>query len=227
MIGPSAPDLPCTPPLRILLVDDHCILREGLCALLNREPGLVVTGQAGDGDGAIKTVRRDPPDLIVLDVHLPDMNGIEVARRILAVFPEVKVVMLTSDHSHASVHEALLAGVSGYLLKENASAELVRAIRAIQEGQLYLCPEVSTDIIASYRSGQLPNISPPGPLLSTREREVLKMLADGLRTKEIAERIGVSIKTVETYRHRLMDKLQLDSVAELTRYAIREGIVKA
>jgi DNA-binding NarL/FixJ family response regulator len=209
-------------------VDDHRILREGLCALLGREPGFMVTGQAGDGDGAIKAVRRDPPDLIVLDVHLPDINGIEVARRILAVFPEVKVVMLTSEHSHASVHEALLAGVSGYLLKENATEELVRAIHAIQGDQLYLCPEVSTDIIASYRSGQLPNIAPPGgPELSKREREVLKLLADGLRTKEIAERIGVSIKTVETYRHRLMEKLQLDSVAELTRYAIREGIVEA
>jgi DNA-binding NarL/FixJ family response regulator len=187
----------------------------------------VVAGQAGDGDGALKAVRREPPNLVVLDVHLPDMNGIEVARRILAVFPEVKVIMLTSDHTHASVHEALLAGVSGYVLKENATEELVRAIRAIEGGQLYLCPEVSTDIIASYRSGQLPNIEPPGPQLSTREREVLKLLADGMRTKEIAERIGVGVKTVETYRHRLMEKLQLDSVAELTRYAIREGLVKA
>ena len=222
-----SPDLPSTPPLRILLVDDHRILREGLCALLTREPGFAVVGQLGDGDGTLKTVRREPPDLVVLDVHLPDMNGIEVARRILAVFPEVKVIMLTSDHSHESVHEALLAGVSGYVIKENASEELVQAIRAVVAGQLFLCPEVSTDIIASYRRGQLPNIAPPGPPLSTREREVLKLLAGGLRTKEIAERIGISAKTVETYRHRLMEKLQLTSVAELTRYAIREGLIGA
>ena len=227
MSGPTPPDRPSTPPLRILLVDDHRILREGLCSLLSREPEFLVVGQIGDGDSTLKTVRREPPDLIVLDVHLPDMSGIEVARRILAVFPEVKVIMLTSDHSHESVHEALLAGVSGYVLKENASEELVRALRAVVAGQLYLCPEVSTEIIASYRRGQLPNISPPGPQLSAREREVLKRLADGLRTKEIAERLGVSAKTVETYRHRLMEKLQLTSVAELTRYAIREGIVSA
>ena len=227
MSGPPSPDLPCNPNQRILLVDDHRILREGLCALLTREPGLEVVAQVGDGDAALKAVRRAPPDLVLMDIHLPDMNGIEVARRILAVFPEVKVIMLSSDHGHDSVHEALLAGVSGYVLKENASEELVRAIRAVVGGQLYLCPEVSTEIIASYRRGQLPNIAPPGPELSNREREVLKLLADGLRTKEIAERIGVSTKTVETYRHRLMEKLQLTSVAELTRYAIREGIVEA
>ena len=227
MSGPPLPELPLPPRLRILLVDDHRILREGLCALLSREPGFEIVAQVGDGDGALKAVRHAPPDLVVLDVHLPDMNGIEVARRILAVFPEVKVIMLSSDHSHGSVHEALLAGVSGYVLKENATEELLRAIHSVVGGQLYLCPEVSTEIIASYRRGQLPNIEPPGPKLSTREREVLKLLADGLRTKEIAERIGVSAKTVETYRHRLMEKLELTSVAELTRYAIREGIVEA
>jgi two-component system NarL family response regulator len=213
--------------LRILLVDDHRMLREGLRALLSRETGYSVVAEAGDGDGALKAVRRDPPDLIVLDVHLPDMSGIEVARRILAVFPEVKVIMLSSDHSHNCVHEALLAGVSGYVLKENAAEELLRAIHTVVLGQLYLCPEVGTEIIASYRRGQLPDLAPPTPQLSAREREVLKLLADGLRTKEIADQLGVSTKTAETYRHRLMEKLQLPSVAELTRYAIREGIVQA
>jgi DNA-binding NarL/FixJ family response regulator len=224
---PSPTDSSRPASLRILLVDDHRMLREGLRALLSREPGYVVVAEAGDGDSALKSVRREPPDLIVLDVHLPDMNGIEVARRILAVFPEVKVIMLSSDHSHNCVHEALLAGVSGYVLKENAAEELLRAIHTVVAGQLYLCPEVGTEIIASYRRGQLPNLAPPVPLLSGREREVLKLLADGLRTKEIADQLGVSAKTVETYRHRLMEKLQLPSVAELTRYAIREGIVQA
>jgi DNA-binding NarL/FixJ family response regulator len=228
MSGPISPADSSRPTsLRILLVDDHRMLREGLRALLSREPGYIVVAEAGDGDSALKAVRRDPPDLIVLDVHLPDMNGIEVARRILAVFPEVKVVILSSDHSHNCVHEALLAGVSGYVLKENATEELLRAIHTVVGGQLYLCPEVGTEIIASYRRGQLPNLAPPAPLLSGREREVLKLLADGLRTKEIADHLGVSAKTVETYRHRLMEKLQLPSVAELTRYAIREGIVQA
>ncbi len=212
-------------PTRLLLVDDHRILRDGLRALLARFPEFVVIGEAGDGASALRAVRSQPPDIVVLDVHLPDMSGIEVARRILAVFSEVKVVVLSSDHTHESVHEALLAGISGYVLKDNATDELVRALRMVVAGQLYLCPEVGTEIVASYRRGQLPNVVPPQPLLSERELQVLKHLADGLRTKEIADRIGVGVKTVETYRARLMEKLQLSSVAELTRYAIREGIV--
>lgn len=210
---------------RLLLVDDHRILRDGLRALLARHPEFLVIGEAGDGASALRAVRSQPPNIVVLDVHLPDMSGIEVARRILAVFSEVKVVVLSSDQSHGSVHEALLAGVSGYVLKDNATDELVRALRSVAAGQLYLCPEVSTDIVASYRSGQLPNVTPPQPILSERELQVLKHLADGLRTKEIADRLGVGAKTVETYRARLMEKLKLTSVAELTRYAVREGIV--
>jgi DNA-binding NarL/FixJ family response regulator len=212
-------------PTRLLLVDDHRILRDGLRALLARHPEFLVIGEAGDGASALRAVRSQPPDIVVLDVHLPDMSGIEIARRILAVFSEVKVVILSSDHSHAAVHEALLAGVSGYVLKDNATEELIRALRMVVAGQLYLCPEVGTDIVASYRRGQLPNIDPPQPILSQRELQVLKHLADGLRTKEIADRLGVGAKTIETYRARLMEKLQLSSVAELTRYAIREGIV--
>lgn len=212
-------------PTRLLLVDDHRILRDGLRALLSRHPDFLVIGEAGDGASALRAVRSQPPDIVVLDVRLPDMSGIEVARRILAVFSEVRVIMLSSDHSHACVHEALLAGVSGYVLKDNATDELIRALRAVAAKQLYLCPEVSTDVVASYRRGQFPNIDPPRQLLSERELQVLRLLAEGLRTKEIADRLGVGAKTVETYRARLMEKLKLTSIAELTRYAIREGII--
>lgn len=212
-------------PTRLLLVDDHRILRDGLRALLARYPEFLVIGEAGDGASALRAVRSQPPDIVVLDVRLPDISGTEIARRILAVFSEVKVVVLSSDHSHGCVHEALLAGVSAYVLKDNATEELIRALRAVVAGQLYLCPEVSTDIVASYRRGQLPNVTPPQPLLSERELQVLKLLADGLRTKEIADNLGIGAKTIETYRARLMEKLKLSSVAELTRYAIREGIV--
>ena len=212
-------------PTRILLIDDHRLLRDGLRALLARHHEFRVTGEAGDGASALRAVRSQPFDIVLLDVHLPDMNGIEVARRILAVFPEIKVIVLSSDHSHDCVHEALLAGVSGYILKDNATDDLLRALHTVVAGQLYLCPEVSTDIVASYRSGLLPNVAPPQPILSERELQVLKLLADGLRSKEIADNLGIGAKSVETYRARLMEKLKLGSVAELTRYAVREGIV--
>ena len=212
-------------PTRILLIDDHRLMRDGLRALLARHHEFRVTGEAGDGASALRAVRSQRFDLVLLDVHLPDMSGIEVARRILAVFPEIKVIVLSSDHSHDCVHEALLAGVSGYILKDNATDDLLRALHTVVAGQLYLCPEVSTDIVASYRSGLLPNVAPPQPLLSERELQVLKLLADGLRTKEIADNLGIGAKSVETYRARLMEKLKLGSVAELTRYAVREGIV--
>lgn len=212
-------------PTRILLIDDHRLMRDGLRALLARHHEFRVTGEAGDGASALRAVRSQRFDLVLLDVHLPDMNGIEVARRILAVFPEIKVVVLSSDHGHACVHEALLAGVSGYILKDNATDELVRALHTVVAGQLYLCPEVSTDIVATYRSGLMPNVAPPQPILSERELQVLKLLADGLRTKEIADNLGIGAKSVETYRARLMEKLKLGSVAELTRYAVREGLV--
>jgi DNA-binding NarL/FixJ family response regulator len=225
MIGSTPSEPTGSAPTRILLVDDHRILRDGLRALLARHHEFRVIGEAGDGASTLRAVRSQPPDLVLLDVHLPDMSGIEVARRILAVFPEIKVVVLSSDHSHDCVHEALLAGVSGYVLKDNATDELVRALHAVAAGQLYLCPEVSTDIVASYRNGLLPNVAPPQPLLSERELQVLKLLADGLRTKEIADNLGIGAKSVETYRARLMGKLKLGSVAELTRYAVREGIV--
>ena len=225
MIGSTPSEPTGSAPTRILLVDDHRILRDGLRALLAHHHEFRVIGEAGDGASALRAVRSQPPDLVLLDVDLPDMSGIEVARRILAVFPEIKVVVLSSDHSHDCVHEALLAGVSGYVLKDNATDELVRALHSVAAGQLYLCPEVSTDIVASYRSGLLPNVAPPQPLLSERELQVLKLLADGLRTKEIADNLGIGVKSVETYRARLMEKLKLGSVAELTRYAVREGIV--
>ncbi len=226
MMGiPSTADPVPAAPTRLFLVDDHRILRDGLRALLARHREFLVIGEAGDGASALRAVRSQTPDIVILDVHLPDMSGIEIARRILAVFSEVKVVVLSSDHSHGCVHEALLAGVSGFVLKDNATDELIRALHSVVAGQLYLCPEVSTDIVANYRSGLMPNVTPPQPLLSSRELQVLKLLADGLRTKEIADRLGVGAKTVETYRARLMEKLKLTSIAELTRYAVREGIV--
>lgn len=226
MTGTGPFDNSGAPPTRLLLVDDHRLLRDGVRAILAKHREFVVIGEAGDGASALRAVRSQPPDIVVLDVRLPDMDGIEVARRILAVFSEVKVLVLSSDHSHNLVHEALLAGVSGYILKDNATDDLIRALHSVAAGQLYLCPEVSTDIVTSYRRGQLPNVEPPQPILSERELQVLKLLADGLRTKEIADRLNVGAKSVETYRHRLMEKLKLSSVAELTRYAIREGLIR-
>ncbi len=210
----------------ILLVDDHRMFREGLRLLIARElPDMEVVGAVGDAATALESARALRPDLVVMDIHLPDTNGIEVSRRIRAELPATKIIVLSAEANLAFVKDALRIGASGYLLKSDAPEELPEAIRAVMEGRLYLCPEASQVAIENYRDVLNRADAADRPALSPRELQVLRLVAEGLRTKEIADKLGVGVKTAETFRQRLMHKLGCNGTAELVRYAVREGIV--
>lgn len=212
--------------VRILLAEDHAVLRQGLRSLLEREEGWMVVAEAADGRSAVRLAAEKIPDVAVLDIGLPELNGIEAARQIVASGGGTRVVAL-SMHSHRRfVLEMLRAGASAYILKESAYEEVVRAIREALAGRLYLCPELATDFIRGAVCGEGESGSDAYRLLSAREREVLQLIAEGRSTKEIAADLGVSIKTVETFRQNLMRKLGLTSVAGLTKFALREGLTE-
>jgi DNA-binding NarL/FixJ family response regulator len=210
--------------IRILLADDHAILRAGLRALLEFQPGFMVVGEAENGRQALRLTRERTPDLVLMDVSMPDLNGIDAARQLRSDHPEVKVLALSMYSNRQFIEGMLAAGVSGYLLKDCVMDELIDAIRTVARGQTYLSPKIAGTVVRGYLD-RLSNGEPsPGGLLTAREREVLQLVAEGFATREIAERLHVSPKTVETHRRNLMDKLNLHSVAELTKFAIREGI---
>ncbi len=209
----------------VLLVDDHRLVRRGFRLLLEQDAELEVVGEAGDGDAALALIRSTKPEVVIMDIHLPGTGGIEVSRLALQEFPTLKIVVLSADADTQLVNEALRAGVSGYVLKESAPEELPRAIAAVRADRLYFSPEVASMALLDYRRS-LTEEGNKRPQLSPQEREVLRLLATGLRTKEIATEMTISVKTAETYRRRLSQKLGCQSVAELTRYAIREGLVK-
>ncbi len=209
----------------VLLVDDHRLVRRGFRLLLEQDAELEVVGEAGDGEAALALIRSTKPEVVIMDIHLPGTGGIEVSRLALQEFPTLKIVVLSADADTQLVNEALRAGVSGYVLKESAPEELPRAIAAVRADRLYFSPEVASMALLDYRRS-LTEEGNRRPQLSPQEREVLRLLATGLRTKEIATEMTISVKTAETYRRRLSQKLGCQSVAELTRYAIREGLVK-
>lgn len=212
------------PALRILLFDDHQLFRIGLRMILERAPGMDVVADAGDGVTALELAQRTNPDVVIADIHLPGEDGITIAGQILEICPAAKVIFLSSDADIALVRRALDAGGRGYLLKDNAAQDLLRAIEAAMQGGIYLCPEVANSLVKDYRqTNEVP--STPPPLLSERESAVLRLLAEGLRNKEIAVRLKVGTKSVETYRSRMMKKLGYHSTAELIRHAVREGLI--
>jgi DNA-binding NarL/FixJ family response regulator len=211
-------------PVRVLLADDHRIVREGLRGLLERRAGIEVVGEAADGEAALALARQLVPHLVILDVSMPRMNGVEATRRIRAECPGVKVLALSMHPDRRYVIETLKAGASGYVLKDSAFDELIHAIESVMEGCAYLSPAVTDMVVREYVS-RLPNDEGTAfSVLTVREREVLQLLAEGAPTKAIATRLGVSVKTVETYRQQIMAKLDLHTVAELTKYAVREGL---
>ena len=212
---------------KILLVDDHPMFRDGLRQAICRQPKLSILAEASTGAAALKLAAASPPDLVVMDVHLPDMSGLKVAREILQILPAAKIIILSGDASRPLVEEALQAGACGYIWKQGAAEELMRAIELVLAGKLYLSPEVSTDILADYRKGLAGEAVGFRLSLSQREGELLKLVAEGRRNKEIADELAISVKSVEACRSRLMKKLNCTSAAELVRYAIREGIVAA
>jgi len=212
--------------LRILLVDDHAVLRSGLRQALSQQPSIEVVGEAPTGSQAMALAAELHPDLILMDIHLPDMNGIEVSRHILNGQPGIKIIVFSSDTVRTLVDEALQIGVCGYLPKSSSVEELIMAIESVMAGKLYLSPEVSGDILADYRKSLRSDAQPLKPLLSEREKHLLRLIAEGRRNKEISAELGVSIKSVEAYRSRLMKKLGCSSSAELVRYAVRQGIAE-
>ena len=210
--------------VRVLLADDHRLMRAGLRGLLVAEEGFDVVGEAGDGRQAVALARDLVPDVVVMDVGMPDLNGIEATRRILSERPAIRVVALSMHADRRFVGEMMRAGAMAYLAKDCAYEELVTAIRAVTSGEVYLGRTVSTDVIRDWIQGLPEGSGSPGGRLTAREREILQRVAEGRTTKEIAFQLGVSVKTVETHRQQVMEKLGLHSVAELTKYAIREGL---
>jgi DNA-binding NarL/FixJ family response regulator len=210
---------------RILLADDHRILRQGLRTMLAAEREFEVVAEAEDGRTAVELAERLLPNVVVMDIGMPGLNGIEATRQIVERVPSVRVVALSAYADRRLIAEILKAGASGYLLKESAYDELAEAIRTAAAKKVYLSPRIAAELVDDY----VRMSKDPGPSvfesLSPREREVLQLIAEGQSTKEVARILKVSVKTVETHRRQLMNKLELFSVAELTRYAIREGLV--
>lgn len=211
-------------PTRIILADDHQIVREGLATLLEQEEDMRVVGTAADGRAAVKLAAELSPDVVVLDVGMPGLNGIEAARQITGALPAAKILALSMHSDRRFVLEMLRAGAAGYLLKDCAFDELAHAIRTIVAGQTYLSPRIAGVVVEGFLQQGEPGERTGAAALTPREREVLQLLAEGMATKQVAHHLGVSSKTIETHRRQIMTKLELDSVAELTKYAIREGL---
>ncbi len=208
-------------PIRVLLADDHQIMRQGLKNLLERE-GFAVVAEASDGRDAIHLAETSHPDVAVLDLAMPALNGVDAGREITRASPRTKAILLTMHKEDSYVLQALNAGISGYVLKSQAAADLVQAIREVTRGSMYLSPGVSRAVVDAYRAK---TSVPPDPL-SPRERQILQLVAEGKTTKQIAEVLGVSVKTAESHRSRLMAKLDIHEVAGLVRYAIRRGVIQ-
>jgi DNA-binding NarL/FixJ family response regulator len=213
--------------LRILLADDHTLVRAGIRALLEQLDGVQVVAEADNGDDALRLVEEQRPDIALLDIAMSGVSGLDVAQRVAECFPGVRVIILSMHSSEEYVWRALNAGAAGYLLKDSATAELELAVRAIAQGQTYLSPAVSKYVIADYvrrvggglERGSLNQLTP-------RQREVLQLVAEGCTTQDIAHRLGISVKTVESHRAQIMDRLDIHDIAGLVRYAIRNGLIR-
>lgn len=213
--------------IRIILADDHRIMREGLCHLLVKQQDFEIIAEADDGIMAARLTRQLSPDVVVMDVSMPNLNGIEATRQIIAKSPNVKVIALSMCSAKQFVIEMLKAGASGYMLKDCAFEELVYAIHTVLKDQIYLSPGITTFVIKDYLRSSKVDPSSVFSILTDREREVLQLVAEGKTTKEIAFFLNVSSKTIETHRQQVMNKLDIHSIAELTKYAIREGLTPA
>lgn len=210
--------------VRLILADDHKIMREGLRALLAKQKEIEVIAEADSGRGVIELCSQLHPDVVVIDISMPDLNGIDAARQITRQAPDIKVIALSMHSDKKYVKEMLAAGASGYLLKDAAFEELGMAIATVLKNKTYLSPQITDTVVKDYVNENVPRDSIASTALSAREREVLQLIAEGKSTRDIAAKLYVSVKTVETHRKQIMDKLGLNSIAELTKYAIREGL---
>lgn len=212
--------------LRILLADDHKLMRGGLRLLLEQQPSITVVGEADDGRQAVEKASSLKPDVVVLDIGMPNLNGIEACAQITQTLPTTSVVMLSMHSDEAYVLRALKAGARAYLLKDSAESDLVRAVQAVSDGKSYFSPAVSKVLLEDYvRKLQRSGVEDSFDLLTPREREILQLVAEGKSNKDVANLLNLSVYTVETHRANLMQKLNLRSVPELILYAVRKGII--
>ncbi len=211
--------------LTVLLADDHAVLRAGLRALLSAEPDIEVVGEAADGQEAVALAERLRPDVVVMDISMPKMDGLRATRQIVARLPDTKVLVLTMHAEEQYLLQVLEAGGAGYVLKNSADTELLEALRVVHRGQAYLYPSATKMLLEAYRKGDRPGEARENNL-TEREEEVLKLTAEGYSNTEIAGRIYLSPKTVDTYRQRIMEKLGLHHRAELVRYALERGLLR-
>ena len=207
--------------LRVLLADDHALVRAGMRALLAELPGIEVVAETGDGRETLRLVRERKPDIALLDISMPELNGLEVVGRIARDHPNTRAIILSMHGDDESVRRALVAGAAGYLLKNSDRRELELALRAVARGDTWLSPSLTKRVVAMYMQG-----ASPDAVLTPRQREVLQLVAEGHSNKEIASRLNVALKTVETHRTELMERLGIHGVASLVRYAIQVGLVR-
>ena len=208
--------------IRILLADDHAVVRQGFKMILDAQADMEIVGEAGNGREAVELAEQLRPDVVVMDVSMPELNGIEATRRLASSAPRARVVALSMHKDSVYVREILRAGARGYLLKDSGAADLVAAIRAVASGESYLSPAVSNAVLDDYRR----HATNPIDLLTSREREVLQLLAESKTNKEIAGVLNLSVYTVEAHRGRIMEKLNLHSIGELVRFAVRNGLIE-
>src|SRR6202049_2714860 len=207
--------------IRILLADDHAVVRQGFKMILAAQPDIEIVGEAGNGREAVELATTLLPDVIVMDVAMSELNGIEATRRLATSSPRTRVLALSMHKDAVYVREILRSGARGYLLKDSVDADLLAAVRAVAKGEGYLSPGVSDAVLSDYRK----HVTDPLDLLTSREREVLQMIAEGKTNKEIATALNLSVYTVEAHRGRVMEKLNLHSAGELVRFALRNGLI--
>ena len=220
-------------PIRLIIIDDHLLVRAGVRLLLENLPDFQIVAEAGNGLDALQLIGEHLPDIVLLDIALPGLNGLDVTERVKKEFPTVRVLLLSMHDSEEYVLKAMRLGASGYLLKDTGPSELELALRAVAKGVSYLSPAISRHVIDGYVQRTNPLASngspanPPGKQLSPRQEEILKLIADGHTTKEIAQQLGINVKTVDAHRTSLMKELDIHDIAGLVRYAIRIGLVSA
>jgi two-component system response regulator NreC len=210
--------------IRVLLADDHKIVRQGLHALLEKQPDIEVVAESENGRNAVRLAAEMAPDVVIMDISMPDLNGVEAAKQILDKSPDIKIVALSIHSDALFVTEMLKSGAAGYLLKDCAFEELVRAIRTVLDNKTYLSPSISGVVVDDYIHRLTKSDFTGKEAISDREREVLQLMSEGNSTKQIAQKLHISVKTVETHRRQIMNKLDIHTIAELTKYAIRKGL---
>ena len=207
--------------IRVLLADDHAMVRKGFRMILEAQPDMEISGEAGNGREAVELAEKLHPDVVVMDVAMPELNGIEATRRLASSSPHSRVLALSMHKDSVYVREILRAGARGYLLKDSIDTDLINAVRAVARGDGYISPGVSDAVLSDYRR----HVSDPLDLLTSREREVLQMIAESKTNKEIAASLNLSVYTVEAHRGKIMEKLNLHSTGELVRFAVRHGLI--